>query len=125
MTTPHHPTSPAADAAMEVLNEVRLRGRLSSAPTVRNLSDGGTLLLFSLVVPRDDPRGQSVDTIDFIVRDEVRERHGMGTWRAGDVVEITGSLRRRFHSFQARSGPATVEVEAHEGRVLVRADGTT
>ncbi len=106
---------------MEIVNEVRLRGRIAGAPTVRNLTDGGTLLLFALRVPRDDPRGQSVDTIDFIVRDDVRERDGMGSWRAGDVVEIAGARRRRCRSSPDRDAAAVVEVEAHTGRVVGRA----
>lgn len=103
---------------MEIVNEVRLRGRLTGAPIVRNLDDGGTLLLFRLLVPRDDPRGQSVDSIDFIARDAVRERDGMGAWRAGDVVEITGSLRRRFHRSPEQGVQTALEVEAQSGRLV-------
>lgn len=103
------------------VNEVRLVGRVSAEPTVRELPSGDVVSTFRLVVPR--PAGhhtrQTVDALECAVW-AARPRRSVGGWRVGDVVEVSGSLRRRF--FQA--GGAAVsrcEVEVTSAKVIRRA----
>lgn len=86
-------------------NDVALRGRLAAAPEVRELSSGDEVAAFRLIVgrdPRDGParadgkRGVTVDTLDCSAwRPPVRRQ--VARWQPGDVVEVEGSLRRRFY----------------------------
>lgn len=108
--------------ARECLNEVRLVGRVSQAPEERELPSGDRLGTFRLVVRRDDaaarPR-QPVDVVDCSVW-PARLRRSVSTWRADDLVEVTGALRRRF--FRAGGGTTSrVEVEVATARVIRRA----
>lgn len=101
-------------------NEVRLVGRLSGAPEERVLPSGDRLWSFRVVVAREPPRGrQSVDALECVAW-SARVRRSVARWDDGDVVELTGALRRRFY----RAGAATVsrvEVEAIRGRLIRRA----
>jgi single-strand DNA-binding protein len=111
---------PGALEAVAV-NEVRLVGRLSRQPEERELPSGDTMWTFRVVVPRP-PGGrsrQTVDTIDCAVwGGRVRQR--LPTWGVGDVVEVSGSVRRRF--FSAGGGSTSrVEVEVASGRRVRRA----
>lgn len=105
-------------------NEVRLVGRLGAEPESRELPSGDVLVQFRVVVdrppaPSRGPRRPSVDTLDCTVWTR-RVRRSVLTWRAGDVVEVTGAMRRRF--FRTAAGTASrVEVEVSSGRVLRRA----
>lgn len=109
----------------EIVNEVRLVGRLGADPQLRELPSGDTVWTLRVVVGRpprapgkDKPR-QRVDALECAVWDG-RLKRSVAKWREGDVVEVTGSLRRRF--FQA--GGATVsrvEVELARGKVIRRA----
>lgn len=103
-----------------VANEVRLRGRVSGAPEERVLPSGDRMVTFRVVVARDRPHGrQSVDTLECVAW-SAQSRRSAARWRDGDVVEVTGSLRRRFY----RAGAATVsrvEVETVRGRIIRRA----
>ena len=103
------------------VNEVRLVGRLSRDPEERVLPSGDAVWTFRLVVPR--PEGgrsrQSVDTLECAVWGG-RVRGSVATWAADDVVEVTGSLRRRF--FATGGGRASrVEIEVASGRLVRRA----
>ena len=107
-------------------NEVRLSGAVSGVPELRVLPSGDELCVFRVVVPRipvrarsDGRRTPSVDVLDCCAWD-ARTRRSVLTWRAGDEVEVSGALRRRFF----RSGATTasrVEVEVSSGRLLRRA----
>lgn len=107
-------------------NEVRLVGTLSADPEVRVLPSGDELCVCRVVVPRDRPRvrsdgrkGASVDVVDCAAW-AGRPRRSMAAWRAGDRVEVSGALRRRF--FRAGGQTASrVEVEVSSARVLHRA----
>jgi single-strand DNA-binding protein len=79
------------------VNEVHLVGRLAGEPRRRELPSGDVLVSFRVVVSRAPARrgGPTVDTLD------------CAAWRAdvqrsveraaeGDLVELHGSLRRRF-----------------------------
>jgi single-strand DNA-binding protein len=109
----------------ESANEVRLRGRLAATPRLRELPSGDTVWNLRVVVERpplpagqDRPR-QRVDSLECAVWSG-RLKSQVAKWDAGDIVEVSGALRRRFF----RAGGATasrVEVELSSGRRLRRA----
>jgi len=102
-------------------NEVRLVGRVSGTPVERELPSGDRMWTFRVVVPRSSPRGrQTVDALECVAWTP-RTRRSVASWQDGDVVELSGALRRRFY----RAGAATVsrvEVEASRGRIIRRAE---
>ena len=101
-------------------NEVRLVGRVSGQPEERVLPSGDRLVNFRVVVVRDQPRGrQTVDALECVAW-SARSRRSVSRWGHGDVVELSGSLRRRFY----RAGATTVsrvEVETSRARLIRRA----
>jgi single-strand DNA-binding protein len=110
----------------EPANEVRLRGRLAAAPRLRELPSGDTVWNLRVVVERPPlPPGrersrQRVDSLECAVWSG-RLKSQVAKWEAGDVVDVTGALRRRFF----RAGGATasrVEVELTGGRRVRRAE---
>ena len=118
------PSVKKKEAAGEVaaVNEVRLVGRVSQAPEERVLPSGDTLWTFRLVVQRPAAgtgSRQGVDALECAVWGG-RVRRSVATWGEGDVVEVTGAVRRRF--FRAAGGAASrVEIEVAGGRVIRRA----
>jgi single-strand DNA-binding protein len=91
----------------EPVNEVRLRGRWVGAQQ-RELPSGDHVVVARLVVPRV---GGGVDTVDCAVWTRAMRRRVL---RLPDdaVVEVTGSLRRRF--WRTAGGPASrYEVEVN------------
>lgn len=115
MTTTNHELSEGLAA-----NEVRLVGRVSGRPEERVLPSGDRLVTFRVVVTRHQPRGrQTVDALECVAW-TARCRRSVARWDDGDVVELSGSLRRRFY----RAGAATVsrvEVETSRARIIRRA----
>ena len=90
----------------EAVNEVRLVGRLSARPEERVLPSGDAVWTFRVVVERAGPPGkeqprQRVDALECAVWGG-RLRRSVASWAAGDVVEVTGALRRRFFRPAAR-----------------------
>lgn len=111
------PAAPAGAAAG--VNEVRLVGRVSQEPEERVLPSGDVLWTFRVVVPRDRGRPGGVDALDCAAWSG-RTRRSVAAWSAGDTVEVTGAVRRRF--FRAGGAPASrVEVEMTGGRLIRRA----
>jgi single-strand DNA-binding protein len=113
-----------ADDAEVLANEVRLLGRLSSAPATVELPSGDVLMTFRISVPRATPdsrgpgSGQRVDSVPCTAWSP-RLRRSIATWRAGDLVEVVGAVRCRFY----QAGGATrsrVEVEASAARIMRR-----
>lgn len=110
------------------VNEVRLIGRVSGTPVMRTLPSGDEIAVCRLVVPRrpvrlraNGRRGPSVDVVDCAAWTQ-RPRTAVARWAAGDEVEVTGALRRRFF----RAGGQTVsrvEVEIRKARLVRRGDG--
>jgi len=109
---------------VETINEVRLLGRLAADPQLRELPSGDSLWNLRVVVERpllaggEKPR-QRVDSLECAVWTG-RLKKQVERWSAGDVVDVTGALRRRFF----RAGGATasrVEVELTGGRLIRRA----
>jgi single-strand DNA-binding protein len=99
------------------LNEVHLVGRLAAEPLRRELPSGDVLMSFRLVVdrqrkpPASTPGAPTVDTLDCAAwrRDVQRSLAGV---TAGDVLEVHGSLRRRFWRVPAGTAASRSEVEA-------------
>ena len=103
-------------------NDVVLRGRLSAPPELRPLPSGDTLLLFKLVVRRENPRprGPKSDVITCVSYLPALQRYATA-WVAEDVVEVEGSLQRRF--WRTATGTAVAyEVNCRRGRKVSRAD---
>ena len=102
-------------------NDVVLRGRLSAPPELRPLPSGDTLLVFKLLVRRDSPRprGPRSDTITCVSYLPTLHRHAVA-WTPEDVVEVEGSLQRRF--WRTPTGTAVAyEVNCRRGRKVTRA----
>lgn len=92
------------------LNEVRLVGRLSAPPELREMPSGDLMMSFRLVVERSGarkkatPRAPTVDTIDCAAwRKDVQRTLRAAT--PGDLLEVGGALRRRF--WRSPSGPSS------------------
>jgi single-strand DNA-binding protein len=110
-------TRPVLDDALEPpVNHVVLRGRVSVDPVVRVLPSGDEIVSVRLVVPRGDGRSDALDASAW----SARLRRSAASWKAGDVVEIEGAVRRRF--WRTPQGAASRwEIEASSGRRVHRA----
>jgi single-strand DNA-binding protein len=114
-------TEALADQGAHV-NEVRLVGRVAADPELREMPSGDTV--WSLRVNVERPPGkardrQRVDSLDCSVWGG-RVKQQVRTWSPGDLVEVVGTLHRRFF----RSGGAVmsrVDVELTRGKVIRRA----
>ncbi len=105
-------------------NQVRLVGRLAAAPVERLLPSSDAVAQFRVVVTRTGrPARPGVDTIDCAAW-TVALRRRLLRWEAGDVVEATGSLRRRFWRAPDGAAASRYEVEVHRARRLRRATMT-
>jgi single-strand DNA-binding protein len=108
------------------VNDVSLRGRLAAAAEQRELPSGDLVVTFRLVVARPARAVRSassarVDTLDCAVFGAAVRKRSL-TWVAGDVIDVRGSLRRRF--FRAAGGPASrYEVEVASATRVARALG--
>jgi single-strand DNA-binding protein len=110
---------PGDDAlrGVQPVNEVRLAGRLSGEPMVRELPSGDQLTTWRLVVvrARTQPqaagqRAPTVDTIDCVAHKRAIQRLAE-RWSPGEQLEIRGALRRRFwHGAQGAASRYEVEV---------------
>ncbi len=87
-STPHLP-----------VNHVRLRGRVSGSPETRVLPSGDELVSLRIVVPRSAAARKrskvGIDTIELTAWSAALRRK-VSRLVEGDVVEVTGELRRRF-----------------------------
>jgi single-strand DNA-binding protein len=115
-------SSPAASA--EHRNEVLLVGRVAAEPLPTELPSGDLVVTVRLVVERPRPpagRGARtrVDTLTCAAW-TARLRRAVARWSEGDVVEVSGALRRRF--WRAAGAPQSrYEIELTAARRLVRA----
>ncbi len=101
-------------------NEVVLCGRVAAEAQERELPSGDVIVTGRVIVDRDADSlkrsRQRVDTID-CVGWTVRVQRSMRGWKAGDQVEIKGSIRRRF--FRSPVGPASrVEIEVKSSKKI-------
>jgi single-strand DNA-binding protein len=107
------------------VNHVRLRGKVSTPPEQRELPSGTSIVTLRLSVRRETPpmtegSRQTADWVDCAAWGR-KVRRTVSGWRAGDLVEVEGALRRRF--YRGGTGTATrLEVEVLSGRVVSRAD---
>ncbi len=110
----------------EVRNEVVLVGRLAAPGQERTLPSGDRLVAFRLVVPRPRPgrtaqrRASGVDTIDCSAWSVTGRRQVLG-WATGDVVQVSGALRRRFWRGPGGAPASRYEVEVDRARRVRRA----
>jgi single-strand DNA-binding protein len=120
-------TTARTGTALAHRNEIVLVGRLAAEPEPRTLPSGDEIVTFRLVVDRPPAtrrdtggrREPTVDTLDCAVSGAVLRRRLLG-WHAGDVIEIEGTLRRRF--WRAGAGVLSrCEVQARQARRRARA----
>ena len=94
------PSTRTDESPPEHVNEVRLVGRMAVEPSRRELPSGDVLVSFRVVVSRAPRRGAkaggpTVDTLDCAAwRADVQR--SVARVADGDLVELHGSLRRRF-----------------------------
>jgi single-strand DNA-binding protein len=105
-------------------NEVLLTGRLAAPAEERELPSGDVLVAFRVVVGRPAAkkrreRAPTIDAIDCVAWDHSPRRAVLG-WEPGDVVEVTGALRRRFWRAGAAAASRT-EVEVAKVRRVAKA----
>lgn len=120
--------APATGPGLETRNEVALVGRVAAPAEERTLPSGDVIVTWRLVVDRPAgsrpvPQGVRQSTVDTL--DCVAWRNGArrtaSTLVAGDVVSVTGALRRRF--WRAGAGAVSrCEVEVAKVKRLARAD---
>lgn len=84
------------------LNDVLLRGRVSAAAIDRELPSGEHVVEFRLICTRLDREG--VDTLDIAAWSGKNRRTALSL-KAGEWVEVSGAVRRRF--WQAPTGLAS------------------
>lgn len=115
------PAEPARRAEAGHRNEIVVAGRITAEPLIRELPSGDRLATWRICVARpEDSRyaGRAVDSITCASFDRALHE-GIRAWRLGDVVQMSGELRRR--TWRGREGVHSVcEVEARTA-VLVRA----
>jgi single-strand DNA-binding protein len=105
-------------------NEVLLVGRVAADPRPLQLPSGDELLTFRLVVNRAPTNrrsrpGPPQDTLSCSVWSTTLQRT-VGRWRAGDIVQVSGALRRRF--LKTSTMPTSVhDIEVMDARRLQRA----
>ena len=113
-----------AGTATAPVNDVHVRGRLAAPADQRTLPSGDSVVTFRLVVDRPartSPRASAarVDTLDCAVFGAGIRKRALA-WGPGDVLEVRGSLRRRF--FRTGGGPASrYEIEIVSASRVARA----
>ena len=95
-------------------NYIKLEGRLSGEPEIRTLPSGDDIVVFRIVVPRDEVG--RVDTIDCQASTAATRRKVLKT-RPETLIGVEGALRRRF--WRGAAGLASryeVEVKVFDRR---------
>jgi single-strand DNA-binding protein len=114
----------ARESGPDELNQVVLVGRMSAPAEEQVLPSGSELWKFRVIVGRPPVSASraTVDTLDCVVW-ERRPARSVARWRSGDVVEVKGSLRRRFFSPAGGGRASRCEVEVASARLIRRAAG--
>ena len=116
------PTQESQDLAE--VNEVTLVGRMSQPAEEQVLPSGSQLWKFRVIVGRPpSPASRvTVDALDCVVWTK-RPARVVSRFGSGDLVEVKGSLRRRFFAPAAGGRVSRCEVEVASARLIRRADG--
>ncbi|MER6626204.1 single-stranded DNA-binding protein [Streptomyces sp. NPDC000931] len=123
--TAHHAT-PATDLTERPdghRNDVFVVGRVTAAPSERELPSGDRLVTWRICVARPDVPGRRRARADSmtLVSFDPRLCAAVEGWRVGDVVRVTGELRRR--TWRGWNGIHSVlEVEADSASRVREAD---
>ncbi len=106
------------------VNEVTLVGRVSQAAEEQVLPSGAELWKFRVIVgrPASPSSRVTVDALDCVVWAK-RPARSVVSWRSGDLVEVKGSLRRRFFSPTGGGRVSRCEIEVASARLIRRAAG--
>jgi len=106
------------------VNEVTLVGRMSQPAEEHALPSGSRLWKFRVIVGRRPSEASrvTVDALDCVVWTKRPARSVVG-WRTGDLVEVKGSLRRRFFAPAGGGRVSRCEVEVSSARLIRRAGG--
>ncbi len=98
-------------------NAVTLVARVTTEAEQFELPSGDTLMKFRVVVPRHKPVTKAtVDTIDCVAFKPVVKRKSANL-EIGDIVDISGAIRRRF--WKAGAGVAS-RVEGEVSSLAIR-----
>jgi single-strand DNA-binding protein len=100
----------ATDTADEQSNHVFLRGTFAGEVIERTMPSGDELISFRVTVPRPPGGRVRVDSID-CASTRAAVRRSAARYEAGDEVELTGSLHRRFWRTPGGSPSSRYEVE--------------
>jgi single-strand DNA-binding protein len=109
-------------------NQVKLVGRVAAAPETKEMPSGDLMTSFRVIVPREDrpasgsrgpTRKGGVDTIECVAW-RAGLRRTVNSWQEGDMVAVTGALRRRFWRGEAGAS-SRHEIEVLEATRVRRA----
>jgi single-strand DNA-binding protein len=116
--------STSNETGSDEVNEVTLVGRMSQPAEEQVLPSGSELWKFRVIVGRPPSAASrvTVDALDCVVWTK-RPARAVAGWRAGDLVEVRGSLRRRFFAPAGGGRVSRCEVEVSTARLIRRADG--
>jgi len=112
-------SSPKGQSGDSADNQVSVRGRVSTAPSERELPSGTVITTLRISVPRastpmTEGSTQTSDWVDCAAWG-VRARRSVRGWQVGDEVEVQGAFRRRF--YRAGEGASTrLEIEVLSAR---------
>ena len=106
------------------VNEVTLVGRMSQPAEQQVLPSGSELWKFRVIVGRPPSAASrvTVDALDCVVWTK-RPARSVAKWQTGDLVEVQGSLRRRFFAPAGGGRVSRCEVEVASARLIRRAAG--
>jgi single-strand DNA-binding protein len=109
---------------LDEVNEVTLVGRMSQPAEEQLLPSGSELWKFRVIVGRPpSPASRvTVDALDCVVWAK-RPARSVSKWQPGDLVEVRGSLRRRFFAPAGGGRVSRCEVEVMSARLIRRAGG--
>ena len=106
------------------VNEVTLVGRMSQPAEQQVLPSGSELWKFRVIVGRPPSAASrvTVDALDCVVWTK-RPARSVAKWQTGDLVEVLGSLRRRFFAPAGGGRVSRCEVEVASARLIRRTAG--
>jgi single-strand DNA-binding protein len=97
-------------------NEIVIVGRVTTPPTERTLPSGDVVRSWRVTVDRGEGRRDVIDCTAWTAR----LQRSITSWDKGDVVEVTGALRRRFWRTGGGSLASACDVEVRRAKRLSR-----